>query len=97
MGISRNEVLHVARLARLALSEEEVERFRIQLEQILGYVDQIKEVDVSGVEAAFHTAGSEAGTALRADEVQPPLPRHELMGNAPQEQEGFFKVPRVLD
>ncbi len=98
MAISREEVLHVAKLARLALTEEEVGRYTGQLGAILGYVEQLKKVDVDGVEPTVHPAGEggERGK-LRQDEPTAGLTNQEALANAPQAAEGFFRVPPVIE
>lgn len=102
MAISREEVLHVAKLARLALTEEEVARYTGQLGAILGYVEQLKKVDVEGVEPTVHPAGDGNGgrgqaSPVREDEQRPGLTNQEALANAPQAAEGFFRVPPVIE
>lgn len=85
----------VARLARLHLSEEEKETFDRQLEQILGYMEQLNELDTSGVEPTSHAIP--IFNAFREDEVKPSFPKEDVMGIAPSKEEGFFKVPRIIE
>ena len=94
MKIRKEEVLHVARLARLALTDEEAEAFTGQLDAILGYVEKLSRLDTSGVEPTAHVAAS--GNVLREDRVEPSLPRDRVLGNAPDAENGFFRVPRIL-
>jgi aspartyl-tRNA(Asn)/glutamyl-tRNA(Gln) amidotransferase subunit C len=91
-SFSREDVAAIARLARLELTEAEIDLFALQLTGILAYVDQIRDVDTTG---AANTAA--AGAPLRDDDVQRSLPRDEILRQAPDAADsGFFKVPRVL-
>ena len=91
MAISRAEVLHVARLARLALSEEEIERFREQLSAILEAVGKVSELDLSNVEPTSHPL--DIVNVFGEDEPRPSLDREEVLANAPDPEGGFFGVP----
>jgi aspartyl-tRNA(Asn)/glutamyl-tRNA(Gln) amidotransferase subunit C len=91
--ISREEVLHVAKLARLALSEEEIDRFRGQLSAILEAVGKVSELDLSGVPPTSHPL--DLVNMLAEDEPAPCLSREEALGNAPETEGGFFAVPPV--
>jgi aspartyl-tRNA(Asn)/glutamyl-tRNA(Gln) amidotransferase subunit C len=93
--ISVGEVRRVARLARLALGDEEVGRMQVQLDSILGYVAEIDALDVSGVEPTFHAVPMVA--PLREDEVAASLPRGETLAAAPKTEDGGFAVPAVLE
>ena len=90
------DVLRIAELARLELSQEEVERFSRQITDILGYAEQVQEVDTSGVSPTSHPL--EIDGAWREDAVQPPLDRGAALANAPDADRdaGLFKVPKVL-
>lgn len=92
--ISRDEVAHLARLARLALSDAELDSFAGQLDAILGYVSQIQSVDVSGVEPTDNPL--EAVNVMRPDVVEPSLPRELVLNEAPATVDGRFAVPRIL-
>jgi len=92
--ISRDEVAHLARLARLALTEAELDSFAGQLDAILGYVGQIQSVDVSGVEPTDNPLKSV--NVMRSDVVEPSLPRELLLADAPEAIDGRFAVPRIL-
>ena len=94
MAITRNEVLHVARLARLALSEEEIERLTEQLGAILEAVGKVAELDLTDVPPTSHPL--DLVNVARADEAQPSLPRAEALANAPDVEGGFFKVPPAI-
>jgi aspartyl-tRNA(Asn)/glutamyl-tRNA(Gln) amidotransferase subunit C len=91
MSIDRKQVLHVARLARLQLSDEEVTTMAGELSNILGHIERISELDLEGVEPTTHVV--EVGNALRADEPKPSLPRETLFEQAPATQDGGFLVP----
>jgi aspartyl-tRNA(Asn)/glutamyl-tRNA(Gln) amidotransferase subunit C len=91
MAISRDEVLHVARLARLDLSEEEVERFREQLNAILEAVGKVSEVDLSDVEPTAHPL--DLVNVWADDEARPCLPVEEALENAPDREGALFRVP----
>jgi aspartyl-tRNA(Asn)/glutamyl-tRNA(Gln) amidotransferase subunit C len=89
--LSREEVLHVARLARLELSEQEVERFAEELSKVLDYVEKISELDLADVPPTSHVVNVE--NALRADEPRPSLPRDVALESAPDAAVGGFRVP----
>jgi aspartyl-tRNA(Asn)/glutamyl-tRNA(Gln) amidotransferase subunit C len=93
MEISRDEVLHVAKLARLALSEEELERFRGQLSAILEAVGKVSELDLSGVPPTSHPL--DLVNVLAEDKAAPCLSREEALANAPDPEGEFFGVPPV--
>ena len=93
MEIGREQVQHVARLARLALTEEEVERFRGQLSAILEAVGKVSELDLDGVPPTSHPL--DLVNVLAEDEPRPSLPREEALVNAPDAEGGFFGVPPV--
>lgn len=91
MSITRDEVLHVARLARLAFSEDEIERFQGQLSAILEAVSIVAELDLSDVEPTDHPL--DVVNALAEDEPRPSLSAEEALANAPDTEDGFFRVP----
>ncbi|HEX4381864.1 MAG TPA: Asp-tRNA(Asn)/Glu-tRNA(Gln) amidotransferase subunit GatC [Myxococcales bacterium] len=97
MAIDRAQVRHVARLARLALSAEDEERFAAQLQNVLGYIERLQAVDVSGVEPLSFAGDAESELALREDAVKPSLPREKVLAQAPQADEQAFLVPRILE
>jgi len=90
-AISRDEVLHVARLARLALTDEEVERLGAQLNAILEAVGKVAELDLEDVEPTAHPL--DVVNVLAEDEPAPSLPVDEALANAPEREHGFFRVP----
>ena len=90
--LSRDQVLHVARLARLELTDDEVERFAAELAKVLDYVDKIGELgDLSEVPPTAHVV--EVENALRADEPRPSLPLEVALASAPDPAPGGFRVP----
>jgi aspartyl-tRNA(Asn)/glutamyl-tRNA(Gln) amidotransferase subunit C len=89
--IERDQVLHVARLARLSLSEEEVETMVGELSGILEHVDRIGNLDLEGVEPTSHVVALE--NVLRPDEPRPSLPPDVALAPAPEPQDGAFRVP----
>ena len=92
--ISRDEVAHLARLARLALTDDELDSFAGQLDAILEHVSQIQAVDVTDVEATDNPLKSVNVT--RPDVVEPSLSQEEALSQAPRAAEGRFVVPRIL-
>ena len=91
MAISRDEVLHVARLARLALTEEEIARFQEQLSAILEAVGKVAELDLADVPPTSHPL--DLVNVLAEDEPRPSLPLDEVFANAPERDGDAFRVP----
>jgi aspartyl-tRNA(Asn)/glutamyl-tRNA(Gln) amidotransferase subunit C len=91
MAITEDDVLHVARLARLTLSGDEVAKTVEQLSGILEHVDALREVDLEGVPATAHALSIENVT--REDTPRPSWPRDEVLDGAPDAQDGMFRVP----
>jgi aspartyl-tRNA(Asn)/glutamyl-tRNA(Gln) amidotransferase subunit C len=89
--IDREQVLHVARLARLELSDAELERMAGELSGILEHVDRISTLDLQRVEPTSHVVALE--NVVRADEPDPSLPRERALEQAPDPYEGAFRVP----
>ena len=89
--IDREQVLHVARLARLRLTDEEVEKMAGELSGILGHVDRIGNLDLEGVEPTSHVVALE--NVWRADEPRPSLPPDVALASAPEPQDGAFRAP----
>jgi aspartyl-tRNA(Asn)/glutamyl-tRNA(Gln) amidotransferase subunit C len=89
--IDRDQVLHVARLARLRLSEEETARMAGELSTILDHIEKIAELDLDGVEPTSHVVQLE--NVLRPDEPRPSWPRERILEGAPDVAEGGFRVP----
>ena len=90
--LSRDQVLHVARLARLQLTEEEIDRFAGELSKVLDYVDTIEQLgNLDDVPPTSHVISVE--NALRADEPRPSIPVEQALANAPDAAQGGFRVP----
>jgi aspartyl-tRNA(Asn)/glutamyl-tRNA(Gln) amidotransferase subunit C len=94
MKISKDEVLYVANLARLDIDEAAVEKLTGQIGDILDYVDQLKQVDTSGIQPTSHAVP--LTNAFREDLEKPHLDREAALANAPQPEDGFFVVPKVV-
>jgi aspartyl-tRNA(Asn)/glutamyl-tRNA(Gln) amidotransferase subunit C len=93
MAVTREQVLHVAKLARLELSDQELERMREQLSAILEAVGKVSELDLEGVEPTAHPL--DLVNVLADDVPQPCLSREDALANAPDPEDGFFGVPAV--
>ncbi len=89
------DIEKVARLARLELSEDEQKTFQGQLDQILAYMEQLNRLDTTGVEPTSHAIP--VYNAFREDETKPSFPKEEVMAIAPDEEDGYFKVPRIIE
>lgn len=92
--LTREEVAHVALLARLEVSEAELDTFTDQLADILGHADEIEALDTDSIEAMAHPLG--LINVLRDDVVVPSLDRDEVLAQAPAAEDGRFRVPRIL-
>ena len=101
MSISRQEVLRIARLARIQLSDDEIDRIGEDLSSILDYVETLDELDLEGVDPQTHATVSEdesdADSALREDRVEQTLTQQEALQNAPDTEDGHFRVPKVVE
>lgn len=95
MELTRSEVEHVAALARLGLSDEEKERFRVQLSAVLDYARMLDDVDTSAIPPTASVLPLR--NVLRADEPRPSLTTAEVLANAPRQEQGQFRVRAVLD
>lgn len=94
MPLSKAQVEHIARLARLNLTPNEIERYTTELTVILDYIDQLKSVDTEGVEPQNQFITAE--NVFREDIAEPSLPRDKALANAPQQDGEFFLVPKVI-
>ena len=92
--LTREEVAHVALLARLEVTEDELDMFTGQLADILEHANDVEALDVTGVEAMAHPLGLR--NVFRADVVVPALDREEVLAQAPAAEDGRFRVPRIL-
>jgi len=93
--MERDEVLKVASLARLSLTDQEIDEFGRQLTQILDYVEALDEVDVDQAEPMPHAV--DVRNVFRADERRDSLPRDAALSNAPKSDGSYFLVPQILD
>lgn len=98
MSVTIKDVEHVAKLARLQFSKEEIEKFTRQFNQILEYMGKLNELDTSNVEPLSHVIelSPDKVGMVREDEVRPSHPVEEVLKNAPSHTEKFFKVPKVI-
>lgn len=92
--ISREDVQHVAKLARLSFSNEDIELFTNQLNQILTYMDKLNELDTAHVEPTHHALA--ITNAFREDAIRPSVSNEKSLANAPAKADGSFTVPRVI-
>lgn len=95
MAITKKEVEHVAKLARLKFSDEELDKFSMQLDEILEYVNKLNELDTENVEPTAHIVPIH--NVLREDEIKPSMDRDKILMNAPDKENGCFKVPKVIE
>ena len=95
MALTTDEVRHIARLARIALTDEEVERYREQLSGILDHFQVLNEVDTSDVPPTAQSL--DVSNVQRPDEVRPSLPREDVLRNAPRQEDGYLRVRAVLE
>ena len=95
MSVSADQVRHIAKLARIAMSDAELDRLVPELNAIIGWVEQLSEVDTEGVEPL--TAVIDQKLRLRADVVDDGNCRDAVLANAPDAQHGFFAVPKVIE
>ena len=95
MKISEQDIKTVASLSRLRIREEEAEEVIFQLNRILTYVENLQEIDTSQIEPTTYALPMQ--NVFRADEVKPSLDRELALSNAPLKEDGYFKVPRVLE
>ena len=95
MKLSREEVEHIAELARLALSDEELALYQEQLSAILEHFERLQELDTEAIPPTATVLPLRS--VMRADEPRPPFSREDILANAPAVEEGCFKVPAVLE
>ncbi|MGZ2411148.1 aspartyl-tRNA(Asn)/glutamyl-tRNA(Gln) amidotransferase subunit C [Sphingomonas sp. F9_3S_D5_B_2] len=95
MSVSPEQVRHIAKLARIAMSDEEIERLAPELNNILGWVEQLGEVNTDGVEPLATVIDQKL--RLRDDVLNDGNIREDILANAPEAQHGFFAVPKVIE
>ena len=94
MSVSLEDVRHLAELSQIRLSKAELTSLAGDIDRIVGYIDQLDELDTAGVEPTFQLTGLE--NVWRTDEIKPQLERRELLRLAPDREDGQVKVPKVL-
>ena len=94
MSVSLEDVRHLAELSQIRLNKTELTSLASDIDRIVGYTDQLDELDTAGVEPTFQLTGLE--NVWRTDEVKPQLERRELLQLAPDSEDGQVKVPKVL-
>ena len=97
MAITEKDVLRVAELARLNLTEEDTKTYTTQLGRILAHVENLSQVDTTGVEPMTTGCGPDKEYALRKDVIEETLPREDALKNAPEQESGCFKVPQIIE
>lgn len=95
MSVTRDDVRHIASLARLRFSEAEEERLAGEMTRILDYVEQLRELDTEGVPPMAHVL--DLHNVFRPDEVAPRIAREEALRNAPDADSDYFRVPKVIE
>ncbi len=95
MKISKKDVVATAELARLEFDDETLSRFVRQLGDILGYIENLSELDTENVKPTSHVL--ELSTPLRKDEVKQSITQEQSLANSPSNEDGFFTVPRIID
>ncbi|GBD98993.1 glutamyl-tRNA(Gln) amidotransferase subunit C [bacterium BMS3Abin07] len=95
MKIKKNEVIHIAELSRLKLSDEEVSRFQIQLSGILEYIEKLNEIDVLDIKPTSHVL--QLDNVFRDDELKKSMTAEDALSNAPDRSGNFYRVPRIID
>jgi aspartyl-tRNA(Asn)/glutamyl-tRNA(Gln) amidotransferase subunit C len=94
MKITKEEVLYVSHLARLDLDEASIEKFAGQIDEILGYIEKLNQVDTRGIKPTSHAIS--LMNAFREDEEKQPIDRELALANAPEKEDGNFVVPKVV-
>lgn len=95
MGLTREEVLHIARLARVGVSDRDIAMFQEQLSEILDHFEALRQLDTEGVPPTSHPLSLES--IMRPDEVRPSLSQDDVLANAPRTEAGAFRVRAILE
>ncbi len=95
MKLSREDVLHISTLARVGMTEDDIEKFRAQLSNILEQFEVLKQVDTTNVAPTAHS--TEVNTVIREDKPTDSLTKEDVLANAPRREEDFFRVKAVLE
>ncbi len=94
MRITKEDVEKIAKLAKLSFSEDEIEKFRGHLDEILTYVDKLNELDTEHVDPTYYV--QHVTDVMREDQLKESLPRENVLRNAPAQAKGFFRVPKII-
>ena len=94
MAVTRKDVEHIAELARLKFADAELDSYTDQLNEILNYMEKLNELDTENVEPLSHPV--EGNNVFRADEIKSSITTEEALKNAPQKDEQFFHVPKII-
>lgn len=95
MKITKEQVEHVAGLARLNLTEEEKEKLTVEMENLIVFADKLNELDTTGIEPTAHAIPM--NNVFRDDVVEPSYPREKILANAPSQEDGCLKVPKIVE
>ena len=95
MQVSKEKILHIAKLADLNLKDDEVQKYRENLEEILNYANIVNNAPIEGLEETI--SGDNTYNVFRKDEIKQTTTREELLQNAPEQQNGMFKIPKVIN
>lgn len=95
MQITKSDIEHVAKLARLNLTEDEKEKYTKEMGAIIGFVDKLNELDTTGIQPTAHILPIQ--NVFREDDVKPSFDREKLFQNAPQKKDGCILVPKVVE
>jgi aspartyl-tRNA(Asn)/glutamyl-tRNA(Gln) amidotransferase subunit C len=95
MKISREDIEHIAMLARLSLTEQEKELFGVQLSRVLDYMDKLNELDTDNIEPTSHVLS--LSNVMREDSPKDSIPREDALLNAPDRTEKFYRVPKIIE
>lgn len=95
MTISKEEIIHIAKLANLNLSEEEIEKYRNDMQEILEFADTVNNVNTDNIK---ETVGANSNyNVFRKDEIKQSVSKEDLLKNAPSQDDGMFRIPKVLN
>lgn len=95
MEVSREEILHIAKLANLNLKEEEVDTYKLHLQDILNFANIVNNAPIDGLTETIGV--NDSYNRFRKDEIKQSCSKEELLQNAPEEQDGMFKIPKVIN
>jgi len=93
MKISREEIIHIAKLANLNLTDAEIDKYTNDMDDILNFANTVNNVDTNGVD---ETIGTDSYNVFRKDEIVESVDRETLLQNAPSQDEGMFRIPKVI-